>query len=276
MKFRIDRFLSIYFFRPIMKIDSYNRKNISILMYHSISNQKSKQNHPYYETATSIEIFEKHLRHLKEKNYKVVSLKDIKKLNSRKKKEKLVVITFDDGFKDFKINAYPLLQKYNFSATVFLPTGLVGKSFLGHELLKWSDIRKLNGCGVTFGSHSKTHSKLVEIGRRKLNDEINHSKKEIENEIGEKVDSFSYPFAFPENDVVFCNELLKALEKYGYTIGVTTKIGNVSINDNMFFLKRLPINSYDDIKFFETKLDGGYNWLHKAQLTSKKLNLRKR
>ena len=44
-----------------------------------------------------------------------------------------------------------------------------------------------------------------------------------------------------------------------------------SKEDDIYFMKRIPINSCDDIPLFKAKVDGGYDWLHKAQLFFKKV-----
>ena len=48
--------------------------------------------------------------------------------NSRKIPGKPIVLTFDDAYGDFYYNAWPLLRKYGFRATVFVPTDYVGGS----------------------------------------------------------------------------------------------------------------------------------------------------
>ncbi len=74
-----------------------------------------------------------------------------------------MVITFDDGFADFYTNAFPLLNRYGFSATVYLPTAYIGKSareFKGVECLTWDQVRALDRAGVEFGSHTVSHPQL--------------------------------------------------------------------------------------------------------------------
>jgi hypothetical protein len=65
------------------------------------------------------------------------------------------------------------------------------------------------------------------------------------------------------------------LAECGYKCGVTTIIGRSSIKDHNFFLKRLPINDYDDIQFLRAKIEGGYDWLHTIQSNFKKLKVKK-
>jgi peptidoglycan/xylan/chitin deacetylase (PgdA/CDA1 family) len=277
MTFRIDRFLTLYFFHPLFKHRRSTGTEIPILMYHSISQRKRNGVHPYYETTTTPEIFTKQMRFLKEKNYRVIDLMELKERFAKPVSpfHNEVVVTFDDGFSDFYNNAFPILERYEFTATVFLPTDLVGKTFCGLKCLSWNDVRELSKRKISFGSHSKSHQKLINLDLNTLVNEIAESKEKIEFELGKKVKTFSYPYAFPEQNIAFRKYLKNVLIKTGYQVGVTTIIGNASKFDDILFLKRLPINNFDDIDFLSAKIEGGYDWLYHAQYFFKKCKAKK-
>jgi peptidoglycan/xylan/chitin deacetylase (PgdA/CDA1 family) len=273
INFRLDRFLTLYLFKHITKNQtSAGDKRIPILMYHSVSDEKEKS-HPYYHVNTSPAVFDAHMRYLYENNYSVINLQDLKKSFDTRDSSKYVVITFDDGFYDFYTNAFPILKKYNFSATVFLQTGFIHNerlSFKGKECMTWDEVRDLQSKGINFGSHTVTHPQLNNLSTKEIENEIKLSKNKIEDETGITVESFSYPFAFPE-DKEFGITLRALLKKCGYTNGVTTKIGTAYKGGDTFFQPRLPANSADDILFFEAKLQGAYNWLSKPQYFIKRI-----
>lgn len=131
INFRLDRFLTLYLFRYITKKQtSAGDKRIPILMYHSISDEKEKS-HSYYHVNTSSAVFDAHMCYLHDNNYSVINLQDLKKSFAKKDSSEYVVITFDDGFYDFFTNAFPILKKYNFSATVFCqPDLFIMKDYL--------------------------------------------------------------------------------------------------------------------------------------------------
>jgi hypothetical protein len=54
-------------------------------------------------------------------------------------------------------------------------------------------------------------------------------------------------------------------------VAVTTILGTAAPSSDRYLLPRLPVNSWDDARFLQTKLDGGYDWLHLPQLWSKKI-----
>jgi len=272
-KFRLDRFLTLHFFHPLAK--RYRARAgpaIPILMYHGVGGLQKKGSHPYYETATSPEVFAQHMAFLKSNGYRVVGLNELPGIFSghANSPEKPVVITFDDGLADFKTDAFPVLNRHGFSATVFLPAGLMGQQVNGQACMTWDQVRESAAKGMAFGSHSLTHPKLVDLDPAELEREIRESKEKIESELGQGIDSFSYPYAFPEQETGFLDRYEAMLAGCGYRNGVTTIIGAAAQADNRFFLKRLPVNAHDDPRFFQAKLEGGYDWLHAVQRVFKK------
>jgi peptidoglycan/xylan/chitin deacetylase (PgdA/CDA1 family) len=275
--YRFDYFLTRYFFHPLIKRYSYhNALRIPILMYHSISDEIENKAHPYYGINTSLNRFREHIKYLHDNDYSVVNLTNILNVFDLRKKatSKYVILTFDDGFQDFYSNAFPILNKYHFTATVFLPTGLIENQNLklrGKDHLNWQEIRELSKNGVVFGSHSVTHQHLDFMTKNDIEYEIKKSKEMIEDKIGKSVHSFSYPLRFPEEQKNHTKYLKAVLEKYFYLNGVTTRIGLARKDDDIHFLRRIPLNSYDDLPFFKAKLEGGYDWLYRPQYVYKLL-----
>lgn len=267
---RIDRFLTLFFFQPLLKRRMRSEIRIPILMYHAISSERRGHRHPYYETSTSPSLFARQLEFLSDKGYEVIGIEKVAGLPFAPQR-KMAVITFDDGFCDFIDQALPLLRRYRFPATVFLPAGLMGRELAGRSVMTWDQARQLALEGVSFGSHSISHRKLIDLSFPEVQHEIRHSKELLESGIGRPIDSFAYPYAFPEQDGRFLQHYRYLLEGSGYRTGATTMIGTVSPQDDQFLLKRLPVNDFDDLPFFEAKLEGAYDWLRISQRFSKKI-----
>jgi peptidoglycan/xylan/chitin deacetylase (PgdA/CDA1 family) len=269
---RLDRTVTL---NPLFRwLKVGNRPGIPILMYHSVCNA-SEARHPYFETNISIAAFEGHLQFLRDHEYSTAYLSDLHGLmQDGPKARRSVVITFDDAFRNFYTQAFPLVCKYGFKATLFVPSGLVGRysSVLGAEpFMNWSEIREVCRYGVEIGSHTVTHPNLYLSSSAVLQEEVKASKEDIEDNIGEPVRSFAYPYAFPEHDKRFCQHFTKLLAQFGYENGVSTSIGRARVRDDRFRLPRLPINSHDDLALFAAKLDGYYDWLHAPQYVHKVL-----
>lgn len=283
---RIDRFFTVHCVSPIRKmLPQRGGLQIPILMYHSISDYQDNHLHPYYQTVTTPECFEQQMHFLSRSGYRVLTLSEAVELllseASKSPSHKsfdcqrpMAVITFDDGLRDFYTNAFPILDKFGFKATVFVVSGLIDKTFLtGHDCLRSQEIKELASKGIEFGSHTVNHPQLKELSRDEIIYELVKSKQMLEDITGRSAPLFSYPYRFPEESSIFTKTLSTLLVDQGYSAGVTTIIGLANTKDNPLFLRRLPINNCDDSQFFRAKLEGDYDWLHAVQLAYKEFRL---
>ena len=297
---RFDRLLTLGLFGPIGRLGFGPRGcRLPILMYHSISDEPEDGVTPYYRTCTRPAVFARHMAFLKSLGCRGVNLNDglawlqsssqphaaheppnsglrpptsdlgslTSDLNSRP-----VVLTFDDGFKDFHRAAFPILQQQGFGATVYLPTAFIGETpsqFKNRACLTWSEVRALHRNGIEFGSHTVHHSSLADLDWASVERELRDSKTALEQRLGDSVKAFAYPYAFPQTNSAFARQLRMALGCAGYKSCVTTQIGRVRADDDPFRLRRLPVNSCDDDRLLQAKLEGDYDWLGLPQAMSK-------
>jgi peptidoglycan/xylan/chitin deacetylase (PgdA/CDA1 family) len=271
---RFDRLITLYLSLPLTRsLGPEQGSRVPILMYHSISNNLFGMSHPYYHINTLPEVFSRQMRWLRNSGYRAIDLPEAwAGLQNGTDLSKTIVITFDDGYRDFYTDALSILKQCGFIATIFLATDRVCSTparIEGADYLTWSDVRELHAEGIRFGSHTVSHPDLRSLGPDQLEYELGHSKEVIEQHLGIAVDSFSYPFGFPEEDKNFTRFLEDTLSNLGFDYGVSTILGRASRGNNRFFLPRLPVNSGDDTSLFRAKLDGGYDWLHWPQLLKK-------
>lgn len=115
----------------------------------------------------------------------------------------LVAITFDDAYRNFDEEAYPVLAALGLAATLFVPTDFVdgaGPAPLrgAEELppLPWRRLRELADGGlVELGSHSRSHPDLRAVPDRALRDEVAGSKAVLQERTGVEPQVFCYPRA---------------------------------------------------------------------------------
>lgn len=145
---------------------------------------------------------ERLLRYLKDHGYSFVSLKTaLEILRLGRGRERCVCLTFDDGYRDFYENAFPLLQRYDAPATVFLVADYVDDTNHWDDryglppvpLLGRREIRDLQSEGVEFGSHGRTHRRLTSLSAREQEEEIAGSKRRLETMLQRPVRFFAYP-----------------------------------------------------------------------------------
>ena len=250
-------------------------------MYHSISDDPEPAFSPYYKVCTSPRRFAEHMQWLEDAGWRGVSLSDGLDILAGKKHidGKPVAITFDDGFRDFHTEAFPILQRHGFSATMYLPTAFIGnerKTFKTRECLTWAEMRLMHQAGIEFGSHTVNHPKLVDLRWPEIETELRESKATIEQQLGHPINSFAYPYAFPQENQPFTENLTAVLRRLGYQNCATTVVRRERAAPHPFLIKRLPVNACDDRALLAAKLDGAYDWLALPQEAVRRWKSRRR
>jgi peptidoglycan/xylan/chitin deacetylase (PgdA/CDA1 family) len=220
-------------------------------MYHRIDYRENDT------LSVSPEIFAIQMKYLKENNYDVIPLSELVNVikNRKKYSRKIVAITFDDGYANNFLYAFPILSKYNFPATIFLITNKVGES---KEFVNWDQVRLMAKNGITFGAHTRNHAYLPDVrDPGKLRDEICGSKTDIERNIGCQVNFFCYPVGG------FNGSVVKTVKEAGYEAAFTTNRGMDKFNKNLFELQRIKIMNKPF--HFRIQLSGYYNLLREVK-----------
>src|SRR5262249_30978215 len=146
--------------------------------------------------------FAQQLRYLRDSGFRTVSLGEWRRAKDTwtPLPGRCVMLTFDDGFRDFASNAWPLLRRYGFDATLFVPTAYVGSANVWHAsygesppLLTWDQLRTIRGEGVVIGSHSVTHPMMTALTPNEIVREAARSRTTLERELGAPVTSLAYP-----------------------------------------------------------------------------------
>ncbi len=183
------------------------------------------------------------MRWLHEYKFQVLSLTEIVEYikHGRSLPPRSIAITFDDGFECIYKNAYPILLKYGFPATIFLVTGYCGKAnnwpgqpaFIPRlTISNWPQIREMEHGGVEFGSHTVNHPRLDKFPPNQIEEEIVKSKCMIENELDHPVNLFAYPYGR-------FNETIKKCVRLTYRGALTAKPGLVKADSDPYELARV-------------------------------------
>jgi peptidoglycan/xylan/chitin deacetylase (PgdA/CDA1 family) len=231
-------------------------KKVSILMYHQVGEFPPPAAHR--ATFCHIRRFTAQMAYLHRLDYAVISLQDALDglFGHRSLPRHAVVLTFDDGYQNFRDHAFDVLWRHGFPATVFLVSGLLGKNTqwladdgrIASKLMDRNTIRQLQGENLTFGSHTLSHPKLTCVSPQRRTEEIFRSKADLEDLLGEEVKYFCYPNGDFDDDVV------ATVRKAGYKAAVTCVRGSATASDNLFTLPRKAISFGDSLVGFFWKL----------------------
>ncbi len=236
------------------------KKKIPILMYHSIAEDASPELQPF---TVSPSLFAEHMAYLHHFGYTPLTVTQFVTRRTQRGvagtlPARPVVITFDDGFADFFTSALPILQKYSFGATMYIPTAYIGGKSRWMEqlgegsrpLLSWQQIQEMNASGIECGAHSHTHLQLDLLSRLRANEEIMLSKRILEDSLKQPVTSFAYPHGY------YKAETQRLLRRAGYTSACTVKYAMATENTNTFALTRQLVEPTTNIQAFATLLAG--------------------
>ncbi len=228
--------------------------HLPILAYHRVAESGSEALAPYRVTPAA---FEEQLRYLRDHGFTGITLDDWSQhvVHGASIPKGAVMITFDDGYRDFKDHAWPLLERYGFSATVFLVADRIGGTNTWDQeygetvpLLDWREIRELQAAGVSFGSHTASHAWLPDLSWRQAAAELKRSKQVLERGLGAPVSSIAYPWGAFNKPV----QLLAGA--CGYEFGLSTAEGASTAEHSLLALPRLDVGGSDTLDAFAAKL----------------------
>ena len=231
-------------------------KGIPVLMYHKVGpNRRSGRAEKLRVTP---EKFDRQMSCLFKHGYGTIRVEELVTFCQKggKLPEKRIIISFDDGYRDNFLYAFPLLRKYNFSAIIFLVSGCVGSVSKWDEggaeaLLNWEEIKEMGRGGMEFGSHGQTHRLLPSLSEEEMKEEIEQSKSLLEKRLGQAVEFFSYPWG------KFDERVKHRVETCGYRASFSTRPGKNGRGEDPFALRRILIRGYDSRLHFLLNLKLG-------------------
>ena len=233
---------------------------IPILMYHMIGETNENKEKRY---CCDPKNFNRQMAYLKMNGYDVIQLGVFLKAisNGMDLPKNTLVITFDDGYVDNYYNAFPILKRYGFPATIFVVAELVGRNnewmekegFPKRNLADWEALKEMSKNGITIGSHGKTHASLVDIDYGSALDEITNSRKKLEENLEKPIHFFAYPYGH------FDEKIEEMVIDAGYHGACSTRSGFNSEDTDCYALRRVEVYGTDNLFHFILKLKFGTN-----------------
>jgi peptidoglycan/xylan/chitin deacetylase (PgdA/CDA1 family) len=214
-----------------------------IIFYHNISSipRKAKIKGAFTSPAK----FRKQMEFLRMEGYQTVFLEDITDWMEgiSELPQKPIAITFDDGYRDNFVHAFPILLEYGFKATFFIVPALIGKrnewavqkGEIDKPLMSLEEISILKENGFRFGSHTMNHQVLTAIDPYQARQEIIRSKEVIE----EFLDGECCFLAYPAGS--FDKAIVNMAKEAGYKGALTTQPGFVLKDSDPFMMTRFEV-----------------------------------
>ena len=214
---------------------------VPVLYYHSVDPSEAN------EVIISPEKLKEQLTFIKNSGYTTLTISELNNyiLNNTPIPEKSIVITFDDGYADNYINAFPILKELDIKATIFVISNFTDKD--GYYMTS-QQIKEMSDYGIDIQSHTASHSHLNQLTYEEQLSELKTSKEKLESIIGKPIISVAYPFGDYDDNTIL------ASEEAGYSLAFNTNKGLADRDDNPLNLNRIYISSTYSIEDFKEKL----------------------
>lgn len=223
--------------------------------------------------------FEKHMGHLRDHGFNALNTEDYLSIISGKQHppKKPIMITFDDGWLDNWIYAFPVLKKYHMKAVIFTVTSLVAdKARRGRDdekavlplpvhrecqkmvdtgrarevMLSWDEMREMESSGlIDIQSHTHTHQRWDKMKYDEktrstvISRELETSKKIIQDKLDKECSSLCWPWGkYNEEDITLA-------QSAGYKLLFTTEKGTNSAGADPWRIKRITIGNISTFAF---------------------------
>ena len=215
-------------------------KGIITLMYHRFEENK------YPSTNTRNENFKEQIKAIENSGIDFIDFEHFEKTITTKIDKNYLLLTIDDAYESFYLNAWPILKKKNIPFLLFVSTREVGK----HGYMTWDQINEIDKSHLgTIGNHSHSHDYMVDWEDKEIKKDIDKSIAIFQNELGYSPKFFSYPFG------EYSNNFKKIILDLKFKFAFGQHSGVIDITKDFFELPRFPINEkYGELKRFKSIL----------------------
>lgn len=215
--------------------------HLPVLMFHHI--QPEAQAKVNKQTGLTVDTtdFAKDLEYLKQKNYTVIPPQSLINFfdNGTPLPAKPVMLTFDDAYRDFYTDAYPLLSQHHFFATLFVPTGLVENP----DYVSWDNLKSMANSGLLLAANHTWSHHGMKTQASTVDKEITLADTQLSNHDLNSPKVFAFPYG------TVGPYAISFLESHGYRLAFTTQHGFYQCKQQRLTLPRIrignaPLSSY--------------------------------
>jgi len=179
------------------------RGRLTVVTYHQVVDPADDG------SSVGTDSFRQQMEYLRE-NYTVVPLEQgVKRLAVGSRPQRLVAITFDDGYLDNATTAAPIMRALGLPATFFVSTDMIGSARpFPHDVdrgrrpqrhMTWADLRNLASDGFAIGSHTCSHADMGAVPLTQALTELRASRERLEMELRQPIRTFAFPYGRRRN-----------------------------------------------------------------------------
>ncbi len=208
---------------------------VPTLMYHHIQAADLAKAGGYTSLTVNPQFFSEQMQYLKDHQYTVIKMQDLVNFfnNGTALPKKPVLISFDDAYEDFDTVAVPVLNQFQYPATMFVPTGLIENP----NYLTWSQMQSIAGSGrVLFANHTWSHRSMG-ASNPVIEKEITTADAQLHDHGYDSPKIFAYPYGTTSPYAI------SFLGSQGYQVAFTTKRGSILCKGQRLTLPRMRIGN---------------------------------
>ena len=225
--------------KPFVLVPIESSIRVPILLYHYVEYVQDKKDTIRKSLTIPPHIFAKQVETLKNAGYTFMTMSQVAEVMDGKIKlpDNPIVLTFDDGYRDFYTDVFPILEKIEVKAVAYIVSDFIDKP----NFMTTPQIMDIAKSGlVEIGAHTVHHAYLNGLPFDTAFFEINKSKENLENLLHTHIVSFAYPYGAVDNQA---KEIVK---NAGFKTGIATKPGIEIDQSNRFEIRRLRIGQRID------------------------------
>lgn len=239
-------------FKSFPVTSSIQTLKVPIILYHYVEYVKDTKDTIRKSLSVPPNVFVKQLETLKNANFTFITASDLADIMDGKINipDNPIILTFDDGYKDFYTDVFPILKEFKVKAVAYVVSDFIDKP----NFMTASQIKEIAQSGlIEIGGHTVHHGYLKGLPKEEAVLEISNSKEILGKMLGIPIVSFAYPYG------AFDDQAIKLVKDAGFKTAVTTIQGIEATQDNRYKLPRIRLGQ----KFGNEALDFLYKYVAK-------------
>jgi glycosyltransferase involved in cell wall biosynthesis/peptidoglycan/xylan/chitin deacetylase (PgdA/CDA1 family) len=235
-------------------------RSVPVLMYHAFGEAGDDPEGPTGQSRfiLSRRSFALQMRLLSALRYRVIPFEQLARAlrGEGLPPRRAAVITIDDGYRDNREVAHPILRRHRFPATHFLISRRLGGvndwdrpgPLSSRPVMTLAEALQLSADGAAIGAHTRNHPKLPSCSDTTVSEEVGGSRADLESDLGEEIATFAYPYGALDRRAI------AAVADAGYVGACTTEERLARLDDDPLRIPRLEVRSGESVLRFLRKL----------------------